>query len=92
MGTSALALGSTRTLQSERDEALAEQAPMGERARIARELHDVVAHHISMIVVEADTARLRRPACPRTRGAPSVDPRDGAGRDDEMRRVLGVCA
>ena len=64
VAVSALALGSTRTLTSERDEALAEQAAMGERARIARELHDVVAHHISMIAVEADTARLATPGMP----------------------------
>ena len=30
-----------------------------ERARIARDLHDVVAHHMSLIVVRADTATYR---------------------------------
>ena len=37
---------------------LLEHAARGERARIARELHDVVAHHISMIAVQAETARV----------------------------------
>ena len=43
---------------------LLEQTAMGERARIARELHDVVAHHISMVVVRAETARLTTPSMP----------------------------
>jgi signal transduction histidine kinase len=87
----ALALGSTRTLTSERDEALAEQAAMGERARIARELHDVVAHHISMIVVEADTARLATPGMPPA-GQERLLSIRATARDalSEMRRVLGV--
>ncbi|MGW3424234.1 sensor histidine kinase [Streptomyces phaeochromogenes] len=70
---------------------LLEHAARGERARIARELHDVVAHHISMIAVQAETARLT------TQGLPA----DGATRLlaigdtaraalTEMRRLLGV--
>lgn len=35
-----------------------------ERARIARELHDVVAHHMSMITVQAETARYRLGSLP----------------------------
>ncbi len=38
-----------------------EQTAMEERARIARELHDIVAHHLSVIAVQSETARLTSP-------------------------------
>jgi signal transduction histidine kinase len=34
---------------------------MEERSRIARELHDIVAHHLSVITVESEAARLTSP-------------------------------
>jgi signal transduction histidine kinase len=40
-----------------------------ERARIARELHDVVAHHMSMITVQAETARYRHADLPESAAA-----------------------
>jgi len=39
----------------------ARRAVLEERARIAREMHDVVAHHMSMIAVQAETAPYRMP-------------------------------
>src|SRR3954451_3713354 len=45
--------------QERADEALARQGALAERARIAREMHDVVAHSMSMIAVRAETAPYR---------------------------------
>lgn len=42
-------------------ESVREQTAMEERAAIARELHDIVAHHVSMIAVQSETARLTSP-------------------------------
>jgi signal transduction histidine kinase len=70
---------------------LLEHAARGERARIARELHDVVAHHISMIAVQAETARLTTPGMPPI-GARSLGAIGDTARAalTEMRRLLGV--
>jgi signal transduction histidine kinase len=70
---------------------LVEHTARGERARIARELHDVVAHHISMIAVQAETARLTTPGLPSlgARRLLEIGDRARAGLT-EMRRLLGV--
>ncbi|MEV4509081.1 sensor histidine kinase [Dactylosporangium sp. NPDC049525] len=62
-----------------------------ERARIARELHDVVAHHISLLSVQADTTRLATPGLPELAATRLLAMGDTARLAlAEMRRVLGV--
>ncbi|WP_433528993.1 sensor histidine kinase [Micromonospora sp. CA-263727] len=69
----------------------ARRAVLEERTRIARELHDVVAHHMSMIAVQAETAPYRLAAVPdptRAEFAAIADSARAALTD--MRRLLGV--
>ncbi|MCZ7415074.1 MULTISPECIES: sensor histidine kinase [unclassified Streptomyces] len=77
-------------LERER-EAQAKVAVAAERARIARELHDVVAHNVSVMVVQADGAAYVLDSAPeQTRQA--LETISGTGRQAlaEMRRLLGV--
>lgn len=62
-----------------------------ERTRIARELHDVVAHSMSLIQVQASTARYRVPQLSADAAAEFDDIAASArGALVEMRRILGV--
>ncbi|MFC4533839.1 sensor histidine kinase [Sphaerisporangium dianthi] len=69
----------------------ARRAVTAERARIARELHDVIAHHVSMMVVQAEAGPV---AAERDElaAARAFDTISGIGRQAlvEMRRLLGV--
>ncbi|MFF3664370.1 histidine kinase [Microtetraspora malaysiensis] len=80
-----------RQARADNVEALREQAAMGERARIAREMHDVVAHSISLIAVRAEAAPYTLKDLPdpvRTEFAEiATSARETLG---EMRRLLGV--
>jgi signal transduction histidine kinase len=66
-------------------------AAAAERARIARELHDVVAHHVSVMVVQADGAGYALRSDP-ARAEAALSAISGTGRQalTEMRRLLGV--
>ena len=77
-------------LEAERD-AQAKVAAAAERARIARELHDVVAHHVSVMVVQADGAGYALRTDP-DRAEAALQAIAGTGRQAlaEMRRLLGV--
>ncbi|MFJ1551347.1 sensor histidine kinase [Streptomyces sp. NPDC088246] len=68
-----------------------ENAAREERARIVRELHDVVGHHVSMIAVQAETARVATPGMPAAGGERLLGIGDTARAAlTEMRRLLGV--
>ncbi|MEV6796077.1 histidine kinase [Streptomyces sp. NPDC051320] len=77
-------------LEKER-EAQAKVAVAGERARIARELHDVVAHNVSVMVVQADGAAYVLDAAP-DQAKQALETISSTGRQAlaEMRRLLGV--
>ncbi|MET8344125.1 sensor histidine kinase [Streptomyces microflavus] len=69
----------------------AQRTLLEERARIARELHDVVAHHMSVITVQADSAPYRISGLPKAAEeeftAIAAAARESLG---EMRRLLSV--
>jgi signal transduction histidine kinase len=81
-----------RALQAESErEERARVAVAEERARIARELHDVVGHSVSVMTVQASgVRRLLRPDQQREREALLVVERTGREALAEMRRMVGV--
>jgi signal transduction histidine kinase len=77
-------------LEREREER-ARAAVAEERARIARELHDVVGHSVSVMTVQASgVRRLLRPEQEREREALLVVEQTGREALAEMRRLVGV--
>jgi signal transduction histidine kinase len=71
--------------------AAAERAVAEERARIARELHDVIAHSVSVMTVQAGAVRrLLQPGQERERLA--LEAIESTGREalTEMRRLVGL--
>jgi len=62
-----------------------------ERTRIARELHDIVAHHMSLIAIHAETAPYRIPDLPGEAADTLATIRTGAVEAlTDLRRLLGV--
>lgn len=81
-----------RALRAENErELLARQAVLDERARIARELHDVVAHAMSVMVVQAGAAERLVESQP-DRARQALSNIQSAGREalTDMRRMLGA--
>jgi len=80
-----------RSGQPEQRELQAQAAVAVERGRIARELHDVVAHHMSLIAVRAETAPYRLSDLSESARAEFGSLTDVAREAlTEMRRLLGV--
>jgi signal transduction histidine kinase len=81
-----------RAARAERErEERASAAVTEERTRIARELHDVVGHSVSVMTVQASAVRrLLRPEQQREREALLVVERTGREALAEMRRMVGV--
>ena len=82
-----------RLLEQEQisDEERARRVLLEERARIARELHDVVAHHMSLVAIQAEAAPYRVADPPPELTASFASIRENALQAlAELRRVLGV--
>jgi signal transduction histidine kinase len=94
-----LAVGYTVQIRRNARRQLAEQekrhqeasAVLTERQRIARELHDVVAHHMSMIAIQAEAAPMKVDGVPvETRKDLAEIRATALDALTEMRRILGV--
>lgn len=85
-------------LLAERDELLAERQQeeiqrvrLAERLRIARELHDIVAHHISVVVIRSQGAQRMATTDPAAaRDVMAEVEKTGRTALEEMRRLVGV--
>jgi signal transduction histidine kinase len=88
----AVAEATERAEHAERErELVARQRMHDERSRIARELHDVVAHSVSLMIIQAGAARRSMATSP-TQAEAALRDLEATGRNamTELRRVLGV--
>jgi signal transduction histidine kinase len=67
-----------------------EQARLGERERIAREMHDVLAHRISLLAVHAGALEVRREASGPEKEAAGVIRRCAYDALEDLRQVIGM--
>jgi signal transduction histidine kinase len=86
-----LAVAALDATQEAMAESIRARTVMEERARIARELHDIVAHHLSVIAVESAAARLTSPQLSSDAGG-RLEAIASTAREalSETRRLLGV--
>ena len=87
------ALGDRRWLLEKEREGAAQDAVVAERSRIAGELHDIVSHNVSLMVVQAAAAREVLASMPDEAAAAMLAvERAGRGAMTELRHLLGLLA
>jgi signal transduction histidine kinase len=80
-----------RAQRAEADQLVrAERARLAERTRIAREMHDVLAHRISLVALHAGGSRLHRPASAQVRESAALLRLTAHQALEELRDVIGV--
>jgi signal transduction histidine kinase len=79
-----------RAEEAERRRLAALAATAAERSRIARELHDVVTHHVTAMVVQADAAQFLAGSPDRVTDGLTAISRTGHLALEELRHLLGV--
>ncbi|GAA1501440.1 histidine kinase [Dactylosporangium maewongense] len=80
----------TRAAEAERRRHVAESTRAAERARIARDLHDVVTHHVTAMVVQAEAARYLTAAPDRLDESLTAVAGTGRRAISDLRRLLDV--
>ncbi|MGW1184562.1 sensor histidine kinase [Streptomyces drozdowiczii] len=83
-------LRATRAAEADRRIRVAEESRSAERARIARELHDVVTHHVTAMIVQAEAARYLTAAPDRLDGALSSVTDTGRRAVNDLRHLLDL--
>ncbi len=81
---------STRIAEAEHRRRLAQDVLAAERARIARELHDVVTHHVTAMVVQTEAARYLTAAPDRLDQALASVTDTGRRATSDLRRLLDL--
>ncbi|THV22078.1 sensor histidine kinase [Glycomyces paridis] len=83
-------LRGNRAAEVDRRRHVAETTRAAERARIARELHDVVTHHVTAMVVQAEAARYLQGAPERLDAALAAVGDTGRRATADLRHLLGL--
>lgn len=83
-------LRATRAAEADRRLRVAEESRNAERARIARELHDVVTHHVTAMIVQAEAARYLTAAPDRLDRALSSVTDTGRRAVNDLRHLLDL--